>query len=99
MASKRAQIADDYHNSGLSVRQIASKYGVCVRTVYNAISGKANRKNQRKPERKAIYLSKEETETLLLCISESEKLLSQSKTVLISGIENRLLNIADELTY
>ena len=98
MYGKQQQLISDYFHSGLTVRQISERNGVSVRTVYNAISGKANRKNQRKPSRKALYLSKEETEVLLLCILESEKVISQSRRVLISGIENRLLDIADELT-
>lgn len=95
---KSSQLISDYLHSGLTVKQISEKHGVCIRTVYNAINGKANRKNQHKLDRKAIYLSKDETEVLLLCILESEKVLSQSRRILISGIENRLLNIADELT-
>lgn len=95
---KSSQLISDYFHSEMTVKQISKKHGVCIRTVYNAIDGKANRKNQHKPDRKAVYLSKEETETLLLCILESEKLLPQSRRILIPGIENRLLNIADELT-
>lgn len=98
MNKKQSQLVSDYLHSGLTVKQISEKHGVCIRTVYNAINGKTNRKNQHKPDRKAIYLSKDETEALLLCILESEKVLSQSRRTLISGIENRLLNIADELT-
>lgn len=98
MNKKQSQLISDYLHSGLTVKQISEKHGVCIRTVYNALGGKTNRKNRHKPDRKAIYLSKDETEALLLCILESEKALSQSRRTLISGIENRLLNIADELT-
>lgn len=95
---RRADMRSDYLNSGLTVRQIAAKYKTCIRTVYNALNGKTNRKNNHKPSRKALYLSKEETETLLFCIMESETTIPNDKKILLPSIEIRLLNIADDMS-
>lgn len=94
----RSQIISDYQDGALSVRQIAEKHGVCPRSVYNCISGHTSRKGLSKQNRRALFLTKEETEALLLCIIEAEYHLPKADRLIIDGIQGRLLNIADELT-
>lgn len=89
------EIIRDYYRSGLSVKQIAKKHGVCMRTVYNAVKGKTNRRGQHPKDRLPLYLSKEDAETLLLCFLEVDGLIPGYKT---KSIEDRVLSIADELT-
>lgn len=91
MASKRAQIADDYHNSGLSVRQIASKHGVCVRTVYNVIGDKADRKGWKRQNRRYLALTREEAQALYKEIKPQDPVMD--------CIAGRIRNIIKDLTY
>lgn len=88
------QISDDYHNSKLTVKQIAKKYGVCVRTVYNVIDGKADRKGFNKQPRR--YLSLTRNEAILL---NDTLQLNNSTSPARYEIENRLRNIIEDLTY
>lgn len=95
----RDALVSDYYGSSLTIKQIAEKHGVCVRTVYKTVEGKANRKGHRKADRRMIRLNKDETELLLLCILECESIFNGSdKLTLLHAIEDRLLDIADELT-
>lgn len=48
--------------------------------------------------RKALYLSKEEAEALLLCICEADYVIDADRKIIVRCIEERLLTIADELT-
>lgn len=91
MASKRAQIADDYHNSGLSVSQIASKHGVCIRTVYYAIGGQADRKGWKRQHRRYLALTKEEAQALYKEIKPQDPVMD--------CIAGRIRNIIKDLTY
>ena len=92
-----AEISEDYYSSGLTISQIAEKYGVCARTVYNSIQAK-NRRNHARPNRRALHLTKAEAEAILLCIMEAESVLSDGYRETLHAIENRVLIIADELT-
>lgn len=94
----RSAIISDYQQGMLSVKQIAEKYNVCPRSVYNCIDGRTNRKGLSKQNRRALFLNKSETETLLLCIMEAENALSQTDISIVNNIQERLLNIADDLT-
>lgn len=102
MAKKidRQQIVDDYFNSGLTVKQIAHKNNVCVRAIYNALDGRANRsKIGRSSGRKALRLNKDETELLIGTILEYEYICNdENERLLLHSIEDRLLEIADDLT-
>ena len=102
MAKKinRQQIVDDYFNSGLTIKQIARKNDVCFRTVCKAVEGRANRsKIGRNSGRKAIRLNKDETELLLVTILEYEYICKdEDERLLLHSIEDRLLEIADDLT-
>ena len=91
MASKRVQIADDYHNSCLSVRQIASKHGVCVRTVYNIIGDKADRKGWKRQHRRYLALTRDEAQALYKEI--------KSQNPVMDCIAGRIRTIVKDLTY
>ena len=102
MAKKinRQQIVDDYFNSGLTIKQIAMKNDVCIRTVCKAVEGRANRsKIGRNSGRKAIRLNKDETELLIGTILEYDYICKdENERLLLHSIEDRLLEIADDLT-
>lgn len=89
----KANVIAAYNGKVMTVDQIASVYGVARRTVYSWVT--ANRSNMNKP-RKALYLSKDEAEALLLTIMVSDGQTGKYKAI-VESIENRLLDIADEL--
>lgn len=89
----RSSVIRAYNEKVMTVDQIASKYGVARRTVYSWAS--SNRGRMSKP-RKALYLSKDEAEALLLTIMVADGQTGKYKEV-VESIENRLLDIADEL--
>lgn len=91
MASKRVQIADDYHNSRLSVRQIAAKHGVCIRTVYYAIGGNADRKGWKRQHRRYLALTKDEAQALYKEI--------KSQNPVMDCIAGRIRTIIKDMTY
>ena len=88
-----------YYEGKLTVAEIADRSGVKPRAVYSWIEKTGFGSRQRGPERrKAIKLNKAEAELILLMILETEKDLSGRYQYELKSIENRLLNIADELT-
>lgn len=91
MTSKRSQIADDYHNSGLSVRQIASKHGVCIRTVYYAIGDQADRKGWKRQHRRYLSLTMDEAQALYKEI--------KSQNPVMDCIAGRIRTIIQDLKY
>ena len=80
----------------MTVEQIVSKYGIARRTVYNWCAADHGRNNQ--TSRKAIYLSHDEVETVLLMILETEGTLKGNREYTAKALENRLLKLADEFT-
>ena len=84
------RISDDYRNHALTISQIARKNGVCIRTVYNVMQGKTNRKGHAKQHRRYLALTQHEAHVLLSC-------LQQSQTA--PDIQCRLNNIIEDLTY
>lgn len=91
MKPQYSPIIEDYHNSGLSVRQIASKHGVCVRTVYYAIGDHADRKGWKRQHRRYLSLTKEEAQALYKEI--------KSQDPVMDCIAGRIRNIIKDLTY
>lgn len=83
-------ISDDYHNSKLTVKQIASKHGVCVRTVYNVINGKTDRKGLSKQPRRYLSLTREEALFLISSIADPDQYPA-------AGLLNRLKYIIEDL--
>ena len=94
----RHAVIYDYIHSFLTICQIAEKHDVSVRFIHSCVDGKFHRNNEPSPLRKAIRLSKEEVEVLLLCICEADYVIDDDRKVIARTIEERLLTIADELT-
>ena len=92
------QVIRDYIHSFLTLDQIATKHNVSLRYVHTCTEGKFHRNNAPQPTRKSLRLSKEETETLLLCICEADYVIDEDRKVIAHMLEERLLTIADELT-
>jgi len=96
MKKSYAQISDDYHNSSLSVRQIARKHGVCVRTVYNIIGNDTDRKGWKRLNKRYLSLTRHETETLLNAIGPEYEYSDPCDP--IHEIIERLSRIKEDLT-
>lgn len=92
MNQRYAPIIEDYRHSGLSVRQIASKHGVCVRTVYNAIAGKTDRKGWQRQRRRYLALTRDEAQALLDGIGKPQNPVTDCVT-------KRLETIVEDLSY
>ena len=95
MTKKSLQIIEDYQQTGLSVRQIAQKHGVCVRTVYNAVKGKTDRKGWDRRGRRYLSLTRNEAQTILNAIQPTKADYASP----IPGIVRRLETIIEDLTY
>lgn len=91
----KADVIRDYNSKMITVEQIVQRYGVARRTVYAWCSASHGRRNN--INRKAVYLSQEETEGLLLLIVMGEKDSGKYRDT-VKALEQRLLTIADEFT-
>lgn len=91
MKQQYATIIEDYRHSGMSVRQIAAKHGVCVRTVYYAIGDKADRKGWKRQHRRYLALTMEEAQALYKEI--------KSQNPVMECIAGRIRSIIQDLTY
>lgn len=85
----------DYNSKTMTVEQIVHRYGIARRTVYTWCSANHGRRNS--INRKAVYLSKDETEAILLLILMGEKDSGKYRDI-VKALEQRLLTIADEFT-
>ena len=94
--STRSSVIEDYNSKVLTVEQIVQKYGIARRTVYNWVSANHGRKNN--IDRKAVYLSRDEVETMLLLIMVGENDVTEKQKCIAKALEKRLLDIADEFS-
>lgn len=96
---KRAIIAQ-YYSGEKTVKQICYEYGVKGRTIYDWIEviGHGARVHNPKDPRRAVWLSSCEVELILLMMAECEKILNRQNLAIMRNLEDRLLNVADELT-
>lgn len=92
----KAAVIKEYHDKVLTVDQIVQKYGIARRTVYSWVSACHGRENS--IPRKALYLSQDETETILLLMMEAGDSLKGKYKAVSASLENRLLNLADNFT-
>lgn len=92
-------VLNDYRTSALTVKQIAAKYGIANRTVYSMINGRTCRKGIGKRPCRSLQLTKDDAEALLLCIQVADAKMPAETKTLIAPIEQRLLTIADDLTF
>lgn len=93
--SIKDSVRRDYNSKAMTVEQIVHRYGVARRTVYKWCSASHGRRNN--INRKAVYLSKDETEAVLLLIMVGEQYAGKYKDI-VKALEQRLLTIADEFT-
>lgn len=91
--SVRSAVLLAYFQGEQTVEQICRNYGVSRRTVYAWASGSHARIHSTRQSRKAIYLTLDEVELLLLLFLESNP-----SNPIAKQLEDRLLNVADELT-
>lgn len=96
-ASLLQTIKAEYSASLLSVKQIAAKHGICVRTVYNAVSGITNRRGYAKAPRVQIRMTEQEASALLSCIARSgnnDPVLQGVSDRIRDSFEDRMLSPA-----
>jgi transposase-like protein len=88
-----------YYDGIETVDEICYTLGVSRSTLYSWVRANRIKKRRRTiKNRRALNLSKDETELLLLVILEADAAIPEDKKAMLRGIENRLLNIADDLT-
>lgn len=98
--SQKDDIINDYLAKNMTVNQICAKYGVGRRTVYQWIEkSDTHRRGMGKKSncRRAIYISRDEIELILLMILETKDVLNTKYTPCVKTLETKLLDIADEL--
>lgn len=95
--SVRDAVIRDYIHSFLTVDQIAKKHNVSIRYIHS-VTGDFHRNNEPQPNRLSLRLTKQEAETLLLCIAEADYVIDVDRKTIARILEDRLLEIADKLT-
>lgn len=98
--SQKNDIINAYLAKNMTVNQICAKYGLGRRTVYQWIEktdvprrGMGKKTNCRR----AVYMSRDEIELILLMMLESKSILNGKYTPYAKTLEEKLLNVADEL--
>ena len=95
---KISEILSAYADGEMTVDDICTRYGVARRTVYQwAEKNGIKRKRRTMTDRKAVYMSRNEVETVLLLIMEGESILDGKDLTAARAIEKRLLDIADRM--
>lgn len=96
--SVKSNIRRDYYEKSTTVDEIAAKYGVHRRRVYDYV--KADRFNPYSTgkKRKMTYLSKDDVELILLLLCECDSILKGRYKDLAKCLEERMLKMADDLT-
>lgn len=95
----KAQVIADYKSGRDPVWYICQHYGVSWRTLHEWVEGCGqDRRHTRRPDRRSIRLTKDDAELLLLCIVESESIAPREYMPALRRLEDRLCDIADELT-
>lgn len=87
----------DYECGALTVKQIAAKYGIGVRTIYVHVSKAARRRKTHKMG--SLRLSRAEIEVLLLLILEQGEQLSGEMAYILPTLEEKLLEVADRTCW
>ena len=98
--TQKNYIVNAYLANDMTVNQICTKYGVGRRTVYQWIEKiDAPRRGMGKKTnyRRAVYMSRNEIELILLMILESKDILKGKYASYAKSLEEKLLNVADEL--
>ena len=96
----KAQVIEDYKSGRDPVWYISEHYGVALRTLHEWVeSCHQDRRHTRRPNRRSIRLSKDDAELLLLVIMEAEGAVPHKDIPALRRLENRLCDIADDLTF
>ena len=95
---KKREVIRDYAEGKMTVSDICRKHGIARRTVYTWAEKAGIKRNKRNIiDRKAVYLSRNEVEAILLLMLEGSDLLSGEYRMICDRLEERLLDIADML--
>ena len=93
-------VVNDYYSGSKTLNQICAEYGLSgPRRIYEYVEkyGHGIREHRPPVSRQGIYLSLDETELLLLMISEFEKISDKRYRGMLRNLEDRLLDISDKL--
>ena len=95
----KSKALESYYIGEQTVAEIAYKFGVKPRTVYSWVEnmGHGNRFHIIKEPRKALKLSRKEAEAILLMIMECESIVPEKYFYTLKILEDRVLEIADNL--
>lgn len=102
--AKRADIDAvllEYYSSGRTVAEICAQHGIPRRTGYQWIEryGHGKRAVNRKCARRAVHMSLDEVELVLLMMCECDKIWKKpTDRAIMRNLEDRLLTVSDELT-
>lgn len=91
-------IRRDYNDRSMSVDEIAAKYGVHRRRVYDYVKADRHSKWSTTRKQKMTYLSKDEVELILLMLMECDGMLNEKNQAIAKCLEDRMLNMADAMT-
>lgn len=91
-------IRKDYYEREMTVAEIVAKYSVSRRAVYDYIKPDRFSAYTTQSKRKMTYLSKKEVELILLMLLECDGTLKGDCKITAKCLENKMLNMADELT-
>lgn len=97
--SVKNAIRNDYYEKLMTVDEIAAKYNVHRRRVYDYVKADRHSPYSVKRMRKMTYLSKDEVELILLLLCECDGILKGKNRITAKCIEERMLNLADAMTY
>lgn len=94
----KSDIRQDYYERAMTVDEIAAKYNVHRRRVYDYVKADRHSRWAMNRARKMTYLSKDEVELILLMLLECDGILKGNNRVIAKVLEDRMLMIADALT-
>lgn len=95
---KKREVIRDYTDGKMTVSDICRKHGIARRTVYTWAEKAGIKRNKRNViDRKAVYMSRDEVEAILLLMLEGSDLLPGEHRMICEHLEERLLDIADML--
>lgn len=95
---KKREVIREYADGKTTVNEICDKHGIARRTVY-AWAEKAGikRKKHSRIDRKAIYMTREEMETILLLMLIGSESLKGEYLTASRSLEKRLLDATDAM--
>ena len=97
--SVKNDIRRDYYERCMTVDAIAAKHGVCRRRVYDYVKADRHTSYAVHKTRKMTYLSRDDIELILLLLAECETVLEGKQKILARVLEDRMLQLADDLTF